>query len=853
MRNVGISLGTSILLGTLLASCSGGGGGGDKADRDVIVGLVSGPVSEGGEQASFTVVLRARPSKDVVIPVSSADEGEGTASPATLTFTRENWDAPQTVLVTGVDDVEKDGNTSFAIALGPAQSDDGNYDAFDPDDVMVTNLDDETAAVRFGAVSGQTTEMGTQATFTVFLQSRPTADVVLIFGTSDLSEGATDVQTLTFTPDNWDSPQTVTITGLDDDLADGAQNYSILFQSAFSEDADYAFLPVDAVPVTNLDDDTAGILVTKTSGITSELGHEETYSVRLLSRPSASVLLTWTLSDTGEATFDSTTSSTMTQQFTVNNWATEQPFTIIGDDDSLADGDQTYTVSVTSVTSQDTTYTLVDRPLINLVNVDDDIAGFIVTPPSGPTAETGGSSTFTVSLRGASSDSVTVDLASTNAKEATVTPSSLTLTTTPQTVTVKGTMDYKRDGHKPFAVTFTPAVSTDMAYSGMQIPNVGLTNIDDGPVKRVVVHDDAYGTQADDAADELGYTLVQTSDFTGLDNELDSGDLDLVILELTTSLLPAATESRLIGWISSGGSIILSHWDLASHPSLEAALEVSSTPFTSNNRLFLPASDAEVDLFADPNPFPAPLIGDQLAGDIGNELVATMTTGGHIAVRFDDPSTGPGAIAVTRFGSAIVNGFSPDDIGAGVDAEPLGFPAGDGIPDLRELYMNEIALSAKAGSTESRFDNNTPVATVYSNVNGGIVTSPLTVSGASNFSKVRVSMYFPTTNDFNDFDFITLISPAGTRIALSIRNPNGSGDTGPGWGSSCDDAGRTFFDDDAPTSIEAAASPFVGSFQPSEPLAPLAGTDPNGTWQIEIHNEWTSDDGVLQCWSLHFE
>src|SRR5688500_13151645 len=84
---------SSLGLVAILAGCSGGGGG-DKADVDVIVGLPSGPVTETGEQATFTVRLRAKPGRDVVIPVSSADVEEGTVSPASLTFTRENWDAP---------------------------------------------------------------------------------------------------------------------------------------------------------------------------------------------------------------------------------------------------------------------------------------------------------------------------------------------------------------------------------------------------------------------------------------------------------------------------------------------------------------------------------------------------------------------------------------------------------------------------------------------------------------------------------------------------------------------------------------------------------------------------------------
>ena len=41
---------------------------------------------------------------DVVLNVTSGDTGEATVSPSTLTFTAANWNQPQTVTVTGVDD-----------------------------------------------------------------------------------------------------------------------------------------------------------------------------------------------------------------------------------------------------------------------------------------------------------------------------------------------------------------------------------------------------------------------------------------------------------------------------------------------------------------------------------------------------------------------------------------------------------------------------------------------------------------------------------------------------------------------------------------------------------------------------
>src|SRR5687767_10580158 len=92
----------SLTLLAAVAGCSGGGGGGgEEAGKRLIGGIRSGPTTEAGGQASFTVVLRSKPSREVVVPVSSANLAEGTVAPATLTFTKDNWNAPQSVLVTG--------------------------------------------------------------------------------------------------------------------------------------------------------------------------------------------------------------------------------------------------------------------------------------------------------------------------------------------------------------------------------------------------------------------------------------------------------------------------------------------------------------------------------------------------------------------------------------------------------------------------------------------------------------------------------------------------------------------------------------------------------------------------------
>jgi hypothetical protein len=68
--------------------------------------------------------------------------------------------------------------------------------------------------ITLGAVSGNTSEDGTTATFTAVLNVAPTSDVVLDITSGDTAEVNVSPSTLTFTAANWDTPQTITSTGV---------------------------------------------------------------------------------------------------------------------------------------------------------------------------------------------------------------------------------------------------------------------------------------------------------------------------------------------------------------------------------------------------------------------------------------------------------------------------------------------------------------------------------------------------------------------------------------------------------------------------------------------------------------
>ena len=102
------------------------------------------------------------------------------------------------------------------------------------------------------------TEGGTTDTYTVALNSQPTADVTISINAG--LQLTANPASLLFTPSNFGTPQTVTITAVDDAIYQGAPRSVTLTQSAASSDAAYNAIAVNPVSVTITDNDVATTL-----------------------------------------------------------------------------------------------------------------------------------------------------------------------------------------------------------------------------------------------------------------------------------------------------------------------------------------------------------------------------------------------------------------------------------------------------------------------------------------------------------------------------------------------------------------------------------------------------------------
>jgi hypothetical protein len=263
-------------------------------------------VSEDGTTDSWTVVLAARPLSDVILNVSSPDLDEVTVSPGQITFAPDNWDVPQAITATGVNDAVPtvDGNRDIAVTLAVDDAlSDNAWDPLADKTVTVTNQDNDAPGFALSKTAATVSENGTTDSFTVVLTARPIS--VVVFDVARGNPGEVDVSEtwLTFTPDNWNVPREVTLFGPDDSppMVDGNQTVTVTVavNDAFSGNL-WQAVPDQFLTVINLDDDTAGFALSKTTADVSENGTSNSFTVILTAQPLSNVVFDITSSNTSE-------------------------------------------------------------------------------------------------------------------------------------------------------------------------------------------------------------------------------------------------------------------------------------------------------------------------------------------------------------------------------------------------------------------------------------------------------------------------------------------------------------------------------------------------------------------------
>lgn len=106
----------------------------------IAIGNVSGNTAALNAVAEFSVQLTSKPTFDVKIPLSSSDQSEGVTEQSELTFTPDNWQQAQVVVVRGANRNVQNGEQDYQIIVGAAVSSDPFYNGVKADDVNLKGI-----------------------------------------------------------------------------------------------------------------------------------------------------------------------------------------------------------------------------------------------------------------------------------------------------------------------------------------------------------------------------------------------------------------------------------------------------------------------------------------------------------------------------------------------------------------------------------------------------------------------------------------------------------------------------------------------------------------------------------------
>ena len=376
-----------------------------------------------GETATYTLVLDTLPAGPVIItPTRSGDSGGVSVSLASVTFTAANWNTAQVVSVTAMDD---DNTASETVTISHSISGYGAVTSGDA--VVVTVTDDDTPGVSVQRPVVSTDE-GEMAAYTMRLVTQPAGPVTISPTSGDSGAVSLTPARLTFTVANWNTPRTVSVTGVQDD---DASNETVTVSHSVSGYG--AITTAPAVMVTVTDGDTAQVSVSPVSVNTDE-GGTATYTLALDTLPNGPVTITPTNGDSGAVSV-----SPARLTFTPSNWDMPRTISVTGLQDDDANDE---TVSIGHNVSG---YGGVSVGAGVTVSVtDDDTARVRVTPIS-LSADEGGTATYTLQLSTKPAGAVTITPTSGDSGAVSLSPATLTITPstwdTPRSVAVTAGQD----------------------------------------------------------------------------------------------------------------------------------------------------------------------------------------------------------------------------------------------------------------------------------------------------------------------------------------------------------------------------------------------------------------------------
>ena len=460
-----------------------------------------------GSWVRVKVMLNAAPGRRVVIPLTQTEYGGVTPSdysgvPTQVIF--ESGEREKSFDFLATEDMLDDDEESVQLAFGSSLPDAVTKGAMDQ--TIVNINDNDGVGVRFSPTS-LTIDEGEDDTYTVVLNSQPTADVTVTVGTPTDPDVSVDETTLTFTDSTWDDAQTVTVsTEQDDDYLDQTATIS---HSVASTDADYNGIRVRSLSVKVVDDEEVPVTVNfKSATYSVNEGGTVRVTVTLDKDPEREVVIPITKTEQGGAT--TSDYSGVPENVTFRSRQTERTFTFSGYQDNLDDDGESVTLGFGTTLPNEVTAGTTNEATVSIN--DDDGASVIVSPTTLTIVE-GRDKEYTVVLNSQPTADVIITISETGSSDVSADETTLTFTDSNwderQTVTVTVAQD--DDDHLDESATIThAATSTDSNYNGISVGSVDVDVTDDEDVPVTVNFEQA--TYFVDEGDQVTVEVTLSED-----------------------------------------------------------------------------------------------------------------------------------------------------------------------------------------------------------------------------------------------------------------------------------------------------------------------------------------------------
>ncbi len=301
--------------------------------------------SEAGATGAFTVVLNSVPTGPATITVGSSPEC--TFSPSTLNFTSANWNVPQTVTVTAINDAIVEG-THFCAPASLTPSGGGVVPSSAPPP-SITITDNDTATVSIANTTNGAEAGSVNGVMTVTQSAVSVTNTVISYTVTGTATSGSDYTALagTVTIPAGSTTATITIPVINDLIVEANETVIVTLNTVTSGTSTTIGAPAAATNTISSDDVATVSIATTTNG--SETGPTAgVMTVTQSAVSSTNTVVAYTRTGTATSGTDFTA---LSGTVTILAGATTATINIAVVNDIIAEGNETVILTLTSVTS----------------------------------------------------------------------------------------------------------------------------------------------------------------------------------------------------------------------------------------------------------------------------------------------------------------------------------------------------------------------------------------------------------------------------------------------------------------------------------------------------------------------